>query len=149
VGERGEGGKAGGRIPLSKTTGKESTHASTRRGAVKQSHALDCESVVRFAETLKLRSLAPSTQAEYLRYLRHVPVPGQHRVRHFGWLHPSATQRRMRVETLLQKPIIVAAPPPAPPRWHLQCPHCARFTLVRVGALPRQARAPPWCAVSA
>jgi hypothetical protein len=85
--------------------------------------------------------------AEFLRrYLRHVPVPGQHRVRHFGWLHPSATQRRMRVETLLQKPIIVVAPPPAPPRWH---PHCARFTLVRVGTLPRQARAPPRCAVSA
>jgi site-specific recombinase XerD len=59
-------------MPKSKTTGKESTHASTRRGAVKnkQSHAPDCESVVRFAETLKLRSLAPSTQAEYLRYVR-------------------------------------------------------------------------------
>lgn len=83
---------------------------------------------------------------EFLRrYLQHVPPPGQHRVRYFGWLHPSAKRRRMQVETLLQKPIVVAAPPPPPPQWHLRCPHCERFTLVRVGSLPRQARAPPRC----
>ncbi len=44
-------------------------HASTARGA-HQSHAADVESVVRFAETLRLRSLAPTTQAEYLRAVR-------------------------------------------------------------------------------
>lgn len=85
------------------------------------------------------------TAAEFLRrYLQHVPPAGQHRVRAFGWLHPSAKRRRMQVENLLQKPIVVAAaPPPEAPRWHLRCPHCERFTLVRVGALSRQARAPP------
>jgi hypothetical protein len=96
------------------------------------------------------KKLCTISAGEFLRrYLRHVPPPGQHRVRHFGWLHPSARARRMRVETLLSKPIIVAAPPPAPTKWHLQCPHCAHFTLVRVGTLPRQARAPPRCAASA
>lgn len=84
------------------------------------------------------------TAAEFLRrYLQHVPPAGQHRVRYFGWLHPSAKRRRMKVETLLQKPIAVAEPPPEPVQWHLRCPHCERFALVRIGSLPRQARAPP------
>lgn len=83
---------------------------------------------------------------EFLRrYLQHVPPTGLHRVRYFGWMHPSAKARRMRVETLLQKPIVLAPAPPESPRWHLRCPHCERFTLVRVGSLPRQARAPPRC----
>lgn len=84
--------------------------------------------------------------AEFLRrYLQHVPPSGQHRVRYFGWLHPSAKARLRRVETLLAKPIIVAAAEPPSPQWHLRCPHCERFTLVRVGTLPRMARAPPRC----
>jgi len=83
------------------------------------------------------------TAAEFLRrYLQHVPPPGQHRVRYFGWLHPSAKWRRMKVETLLQKPIVVRVAV-AEPQWHLRCPHCERFALVRIGTLPRQARAPP------
>jgi hypothetical protein len=78
------------------------------------------------------------------RYLQHVLPPGQHRMRYFGWMHPSAKLRRMKVETLLQKPIVVAAPP-EPVQWHLQCPHCHGFGLVRVGSLPRHARGPPVC----
>lgn len=46
-----------------------SHHTSTTKGAIKPV-AADCESLVRFAELLKLRTLAASTQAEYLRYLR-------------------------------------------------------------------------------
>lgn len=46
-----------------------SHHTSTKKGAIKPV-AADCESLVRFAELLKLRTLAASTQAEYLRYLR-------------------------------------------------------------------------------
>jgi hypothetical protein len=84
---------------------------------------------------------------EFLRrYLQHVPPPGQHRVRYFGWLHPAAKRRRMIVETLLAKPIVVTATEPMLPPWHLRCPHCEKFTLVRVGSLPKQARAPPVCA---
>ena len=85
---------------------------------------------------------------EFLRrYLQHVLPPGQHRVRYFGWMHPAAKSRRLLVETLLAVPIVIA-PRPEQPRWHLRCPHCAAFALVRVGSLPRQARAPPRCAAA-
>lgn len=56
-------------MPISKTTGKSSPHASTARGGKKQ-HAPDCESLVRFQETMRLRSLADATRAEYLRFVR-------------------------------------------------------------------------------
>jgi len=56
-------------MPKSKTTGKDSVHASTRRGH-KKIPAPDCESLVRFQETLKLRSLADATRDEYLRFVR-------------------------------------------------------------------------------
>lgn len=83
--------------------------------------------------------------AEFLRrYLQHVLPSGQHRVRYFGWRHPAAKARRLLVETLLDVPIVIAPSPEQLP-WHLRCPHCAGFTLVRVGTLPRQARAPPLC----
>jgi Putative transposase/Transposase zinc-binding domain len=75
------------------------------------------------------------------RYLRHVLPPGQHRVRYFGWLHPAAWRRRMRVETLLAKVIVVRAQteakPDAPQRC---CPHCGKAALILIGLL---ARAPP------
>jgi len=83
---------------------------------------------------------------EFLRrYLQHVPPPGQHRVRYFGWLHPSAKARFLAVQTVLAVPIIVTAAVPPEPQWHLRCPHCAAFALVVVGTLPRHARAPPLC----
>ena len=78
------------------------------------------------------------------RYLQHLPPPGLHRVRYFGWMHPAAKARRMKVQTLLAVPIIVP-PRVEAPQWHLRCPHCGRFTLVRVGTLPHLARAPPSC----
>lgn len=80
---------------------------------------------------------------EFLRrYLQHVLPPGQHRVRYFGWLHPAAKARRAVVETLLAVVIIVREKPDPPPPWHLRCPHCAQFTRVRIGSLPR---GPPTC----
>jgi hypothetical protein len=75
------------------------------------------------------------------RYLQHVPPPGQHRVRYFGWMHPAAKKRRMIVETLLAV-IIVVRPRPDEPSWHLCCPHCGAFALVCVGQIPRS---PPAC----
>jgi len=90
------------------------------------------------------RKVCTVSAAEFMRrYLQHVPPRGQHRVRYFGWLHPAAIKRRMIVETLLAKPILVTAVEPPVPQWHLRCPHCERFTLVCVGTLPKQARAPP------
>jgi hypothetical protein len=75
------------------------------------------------------------------RYLQHVPPPGQHRVRYFGWMHPAAKQRRLIVETLLAVVIVVRTRPDEP-SWHRRCPHCGAFALVCVRKLPR-ARAPP------
>ena len=91
------------------------------------------------------------TAEEFLRrYLQHILPPGQHRVRYFGWLHPAAKKRRMLVENLLGKQIIVREPLAPPPCWHLRCPHCEQFTLVFVArikpvvsAAERLARAPP------
>ena len=46
-----------------------STHTSTKRGRVR-TPPQDSETLVRFAELLKLRGLAPATQEEYLRFVR-------------------------------------------------------------------------------
>lgn len=79
---------------------------------------------------------------EFLRrYLQHVPPPGQHRVRYFGWMHPAAKRRRLLVETLLAVAIVVR-PKIDAPAWHLRCPHCHAFTLVCVARIPRT---PPAC----
>ena len=80
------------------------------------------------------------------RYLQHVLPAGQHRVRYFGWMHPAAKRRFLKVQTLLAVPIIVTAAVVEEPRWHLRCPHCEAFALVIVETLPRHARAPPVCA---
>ena len=71
------------------------------------------------------------------RFLQHVLPPGQHRVRYFGWMHPSAKKRRLIVETLLAVPIVVRPKCEPPPAWHRCCPHCGQFTLVVVARLPR------------
>jgi len=63
-------------------------------------------------------------------------------VRYFGWLHPCATRRRMLVENLLKKRIVVRDRTSPPPPWHLRCPQCQRFSLFVVGRL-LPARAPP------
>jgi hypothetical protein len=76
------------------------------------------------------------------RFLQHVLPAGTHRVRYFGWLHPAAKQRRLRVETLLSARIVVRPAAAPPPEWHRLCPHCGNFTLVVVEKLARP-RAPP------
>lgn len=69
MGESARGDKAADVMSTSKTTGNVSAHASTR-GRRRKIHAPDCESVLRFAETMRLRSLAQATQDEYLRFVR-------------------------------------------------------------------------------
>ncbi|HRE80461.1 MAG TPA: transposase [Opitutaceae bacterium] len=75
------------------------------------------------------------------RYLQHVLPAGQHRIRYYGWMHPSAGARRMKVATLLAVVIVVIQPPDTPD-WSLYCPRCHAFTLVKCARL---ARAPPTC----
>lgn len=61
----------------------------------------------------------------------------QHKVRYYGWLHPNARLRLLRVQTLLEVPILLTHPAPADPPLHLCCPQCGAFALVRIGRLPR------------
>jgi hypothetical protein len=102
------------------------------------------DAAVRFAYTDTadgVRRECTLPAAEFLRrYLQHVLPPGQHRVRYFGWMHPAAKRRRLLVETLLAVVIVVRAGTDELPPWHLRCPRCEGFTLVRIGSL---ARAPP------
>lgn len=96
------------------------------------------------------RKLCTVSAGEFMRrYLQHVLPPGHHRIRYFGWMHPAAKTRFLKVQTLLAVPIVVSEVV-AEPKWHLRCVHCStadcdRFTLVVVGRLPRQARGPPVC----
>jgi hypothetical protein len=92
------------------------------------------------SKTKERRSCQLTCDDFMARFLQHVLPPGQHRVRYFGWMHPSAKKRRCIVETLLAVPIIVRPKAEPPPAWHRCCPHCGEFTLVVVARLPR---APP------
>lgn len=76
------------------------------------------------------------------RFLQHALPAGTHRVRYFGWLHPSARKRRHIVQTLLAARIVLRPRAGPPPEWHRLCPHCDHFTLVVVEKLARP-RAPP------
>ena len=76
------------------------------------------------------------------RFLQHALPARLHRVRYFGWMHPSARRRRLIVESLVQalitvRPRIVTTPSIP---WHRCCPHCGAFTLVITATVPR---APP------
>ncbi|MEO6874730.1 MAG: IS91 family transposase [Opitutaceae bacterium] len=101
---------------------------------------------VRFAYTdtrTGTRRECTLTADEFMRrYLQHVLPPGQHRVRYFGWMHPAAKTRRLKVATLLAVVIVVSPTLDAPEPWHLRCPQCGAFALERIGKL---ARAPPAC----
>ena len=57
-------------MAYSKTTHQVSTHGSTKKGDAGKVRPVDPESLLRFAELLKLRTLAVSTQSEYLRFVR-------------------------------------------------------------------------------
>jgi hypothetical protein len=99
------------------------------------------DETVRFSytdsQTGERREVELSATEFMRRYLRHVPEPGQHRTRYFGWMHSAAKLRRMKVENLLAKVIVVRAAPPPRPDWSRCCPHCGKFALVCIGLLPR------------
>lgn len=88
------------------------------------------------SQTKQPRELTLDAETFMRRYLQHVPMPGQHRVRYFGWMHPAATRRRMKIEGLLRKEIIVYKEPEVPD-WAKWCPHCNKFTLEFYGDIPR------------
>jgi hypothetical protein len=116
-----------------------------KRTAISDERIIEAnDQIVRFSytdsQTSKRCEVELSAVQFMRRYLLHVPVPGQHKVRYFGWMHSAAIKRRMRVETLLAKVIVVRAAAPPRPDWSRCCPHCGKFSLVCIGEL---ARGPP------
>jgi hypothetical protein len=112
-----------------------------KRTAISDERILEAtDSHVRFSykdsETETYKELTLSADEFMRRYLQHVPVPGQHRIRYFGWLHPAARRRRMIIEGLLKKPLVLTTAP-AEPDWAKQCPHCNQFTLEYQCPIPR------------
>lgn len=91
------------------------------------------ESATGLSKTCRLQAV------EFLRrFLQHVLPKGFQRVRHFGWLHPRAQRRFLRVQTLLSVPLVLRPDGPSgPPPRQLRCPRCAACTLQIVGRLPR------------
>lgn len=71
-----------------------------------------------------------------LRVLRHALPRGFRRIRYYGWLHPSAKKRFLRVQTLLRVRLFLGARPgdePAPP----SCPHCGGVLELLASHRPR------------
>jgi len=71
-----------------------------------------------------------------LRVLRHALPKGFRRIRYYGWLHPSAMRRFLRVQTLLRVRLFLGDRPghktaPAP------CPHCGGVLELLASHRPR------------
>jgi hypothetical protein len=90
--------------------------------------------------------------AEFIRrFLQHALPAGVHKVRYYGLWSPSNRKKLLELQqTLFQsendqqerfkEDIDVEVSAPSEPR---QCPHCKKGTLVCIGRLSRQGRAPP------
>jgi predicted RNA-binding Zn-ribbon protein involved in translation (DUF1610 family) len=116
-----------------------------KRTAISDERIIEADDkTVRFyytdSQTGQRKESEVSAEVFMRRYLQHVLPPGQHRVRYFGWLHPAAWRRRLKVETLLAKVIVVRAQTVARATSPRCCPHCGSLALVFAGLL---ARAPP------
>ena len=81
------------------------------------------------------------------RFLQHVLPAGLHTVRYYGLWSPSHRKNLSKVQQILTPSKTVRfeaypdgeAPPSSEPRT---CPHCQTGTLIWIGRLPRQGRAP-------
>ena len=96
---------------------------------------------------------------EFLRrFLQHVLPRGTHKVRYYGFWHPSRRSLLRRIQCATGAARLVAVPAettgPARPQFHREpadgfgpprrpCPHCGEGTLVLVETIPRHSRAPP------
>jgi hypothetical protein len=85
------------------------------------------------------------------RFLQHALPAGVHKVRYYGLWSPSNRKKLLELQqTLIQsendeperfeEDIDLEVSAPSDSR---QCPHCQKGTLVCIGRLPRQGRAPP------
>ncbi|MFB0555276.1 MAG: phage integrase N-terminal SAM-like domain-containing protein [Phycisphaerae bacterium] len=83
--------------------------------------------------------------------LQHVLPSGVHKVRYYGLWSPSNRKKLLELQQTLaqsgndqqegfEQDMDAEVSAPSEPR---QCPHCQKGTLVWIGRLPRQGRAPP------
>jgi hypothetical protein len=85
------------------------------------------------------------------RFLQHALPAGVHKVRYYGLWSPSNRKKLRKMQQILTQPennqqerleedMNAEVSAPSEPR---QCPHCKKGTLVCIGRLSRQGRAPP------
>lgn len=67
------------------------------------------------------------------RVLLHVLPKGLHKIRYFGWMHPRAKKRFLRIATLLEVPLFLGG---SQPQLRLNCPHCKSINLVHSRRIP-------------
>lgn len=84
------------------------------------------------------------------RFLQHVLPSNVHKVRYYGLWSPSNRKRLTQMQGLLaqtdkdEQPQFQDVHVEAPPPWQAKiCPYCKTGTLIWIGRLPRQQRAPP------
>lgn len=89
------------------------------------------------------------TATEFLRrFLQHVLPKGFHKVRYFGFLHPSNRKTLRRLHLLLwerdrNRTATMEQEIEARTGIEKICPHCKKGTMVVVSWLPRRSRSPP------
>lgn len=94
----------------------------------------------RQSDTGAWKMLSLDTPEFLRRFLQHVLPAGFHRVRYFGWWHPSAKRKWARILALLdwKEP----ARPPKRPAWVMTCPCCGK-PMQKITTRPRAIWKPP------
>ncbi len=97
------------------------------------------------------KTMTVSAEEFIRRFLQHVLPAGVHKVRYYGLWSPSYRKNLCKVQQTLtaskndpqvrfEASTDLETPPSSEPR---KCPHCQTGTLIWIGRLPRQGRAPP------
>ncbi len=98
-----------------------------------------------------IKTMTVSSEEFIRRFLQHALPSGVHKVRYYGLWSPSNRKKLLELQQTLsqsgndqqegfEEDIDAEVSAPSEPR---QCPHCQKGTLVWIGRLPRQGRAPP------
>jgi len=105
----------------------------------------------RGASTTQTKIMTVSAEEFIRRFLQHVLPAGVHKVRYYGLWSSSNRKHLRKMQQILTQPgnnqqvrleedMDVEMPPPSEARPYS---HCQKGTLVWIGRLPRQGRAPP------
>jgi hypothetical protein len=97
------------------------------------------------------KTMTVSAEEFIRRFLQHALLAGVHKVRYYGLWSPSNRKKLLEIQQTLpqsgkdqqeqlEEDIDAEVSPLSEPR---PCPHCQKGTLVWIGRLPRQGRAPP------